>query len=70
MGRRFGIGALCALALVSLSVLWLIPRADAEVAREGDVTVAFHGDLAPQKLPRAGKAPVTVRIGEIGRAHV
>lgn len=59
MGRGFAKGALWALAGLAL----LAGQAPAEVAKEGDVTVAFHGDLAPQKLPRVGSAPVTVRIG-------
>jgi hypothetical protein len=41
----------------------LTSPAAAELARKGDVTVAFHGDLAPRRLPRTGTAPVSVQIG-------
>jgi hypothetical protein len=46
------------LAAIGLSAL-----AQAEIAKSGDVTVSFHGDISPQKLPRTGTAPVAVQMG-------
>ncbi len=37
--------------------------ARAEIAKSGGVTVSFHGDISPQKLPRTGTAPVAVQMG-------
>lgn len=51
------------LATGCLGALSLAAIANAEVAKKGDLTVSFHGDLAPQKLPREASAPVTVRMG-------
>lgn len=59
-GRR----ALCALLPAALlAAVGLSTIAQAEIARSGDVTVAFHGDISPQKLPRTGTAPIAVQMG-------
>jgi hypothetical protein len=50
-------------SLTCLAALALATYASAEIAKKGDVTVAFHGDLSPKKLPRAGSAPVSVQMG-------
>jgi hypothetical protein len=51
------------LALGCLAVAGGVSPSAAELAKKGDITVAFHGDLAPQRLPRSGTAPVSVQIG-------
>lgn len=58
--RRVGtlLALCCAVPAIGLPASGL-----AEVARQGNITVAFHGDLAPQRLPRTGAAPVSVQIG-------
>jgi hypothetical protein len=64
MDRAKTTRALCALlsstliAAVGLSVL-----AQAEIVQSGDVIVAFHGDISPQRLPRTGTAPIAVQMG-------
>lgn len=55
--------ALVAFGLVTLIALSLSGLTQAEVARKGDITVSFHGDMAPLKLPRTGAAPVSVQLG-------
>lgn len=60
MGRR---SAKRALALLAALCLLGAVGANAEVVKKGDVTVAFHGDISPQKLPRTGTAPIAVRMG-------
>ncbi|HEU5104674.1 MAG TPA: hypothetical protein VFU11_02410 [Solirubrobacterales bacterium] len=47
--------ALCLLASASL--------ASAEVTQEGNLRVSFTGGIAPNALPRKGKAPVKVKFG-------
>lgn len=49
------VAALCVLASASL--------ASAEVTQEGNLRVSFTGGIAPNALPRKGKAPVKVRFG-------
>jgi hypothetical protein len=56
--------ALCALLWAgSLASLLLISSSSAEVAKKGPITVSFHGDIAPQRLPRTEAAPVSVQLG-------
>lgn len=50
-------------AALLLASLALAITAQAEIAKKGDVTVAFHGDLSPKRLPRTGTAPVSVQMG-------
>jgi hypothetical protein len=54
-------GALFALALAAL--LGLAAVANAELGQNGNIRIAFHGGIAPQKLPRAGMSPVGVLMG-------
>jgi hypothetical protein len=56
MRLRISAGAL-ALALAILT-----SSAGAEVVQEGNLRVSFEGGLAPQALPRQGKAPVAVSL--------
>lgn len=53
--------ALC--ALLSVTLLGAAGLAQAEIVKKGDVTVSFHGDISPQKLPRQGTAPIAVQMG-------
>jgi hypothetical protein len=56
--------ALGALVAATLMVgLGLAALANAEIVKKGDVTVSFHGDISPQKLPRTGRAPIAVQMG-------
>ncbi len=55
------LGALLSATL--FACLCLGALAQAEIVKEGDVTVSFHGDISPQKLPRTGTAPIAVQIG-------
>jgi hypothetical protein len=52
------LGAGCLIAALSLSA-----PSGAETVRKGDVTVSFHGDISPRKLPRQASAPVAVQMG-------
>jgi hypothetical protein len=64
MGGRPTKRALRALGALTLVAAFAIAAlAQAEIARKGDITVSFHGDLAPQRLPRTQAAPVAVQIG-------
>jgi hypothetical protein len=58
---RRALGALLSLTL--LAAVGLCALAQAEIAKKGDVTVSFHGDISPQKLPRTGTAPIAVQMG-------
>lgn len=53
--------ALCAAAAACL--LALAPGAGAELIQKDGVRVAVSGGLTPKRLPRHGRAPVTVTIG-------
>lgn len=55
------------LILSCLIPLCAATSAPAEVARRGNTIATFSGGISPRKLPRRGKAPVTVRLG--GRIH-
>jgi hypothetical protein len=56
--------ALCALlSSILAAAIGLSALAKAEIVKKGDVTVAFHGDISPQRLPRTGTAPVAVQLG-------
>ena len=44
-------------------ILALVSFANAEVKQQGNLRVAFDGNLTPRALPRSGKAPVTVAVG-------
>jgi hypothetical protein len=53
-----------ALGLGLLAIaLCLASTGAAETVKKGDLTVSFHGDISPQRLPRSNPAPVTVRLG-------
>lgn len=55
------LGALVAATLCAASAL--IAPAGAEVVRKDGLTVSFHGEVSPTKLPRSGAAPVAVQLG-------
>jgi len=61
MGRRSTRSAV-ALAAV-LCLLASASLAGAEVTQEGNLRVSFTGGIAPNALPRKGRAPVKVRFG-------
>jgi hypothetical protein len=54
---RKGLTALLSLSLVLCSV------AVGESVKSGPLRVSFSGNIAPHKLPRNGKAPITVSVG-------
>jgi hypothetical protein len=59
--RRIGLAAVASLiAIVGVSVA---RASESVVTRQGDVIVAFDGEIAPHALPRIGVAPVSVSIG-------
>jgi hypothetical protein len=45
-----------------LVTLVIAAAAEAEVERDGDITVTLDGGISPRALPRAGAAPVTVTL--------
>ncbi len=49
-------------ALLSLS-LALCSIATGETVQSGPLRVSFSGSIKPRKLPRSGKAPITVSVG-------
>jgi hypothetical protein len=56
--------------LLGKAILWLVPvfllaagLAYAEVGQTGNLRVVVSGKLSPQRLPRKGAAPVSVKIG-------
>lgn len=56
--RRGGfLAAIAALSLLGASM------ASAEIVQEGNIRISFHGNIAPQKLPRKDLAPVSVQMG-------
>jgi hypothetical protein len=56
--RRGGfLAAIAALSLLGASM------ASAEIVQEGNIRISFHGNIAPQQLPRKGLAPVSVQMG-------
>src|SRR6476620_7983164 len=66
MGKRKATAkrAQCALFGTTLvAMLCLGSLANAEIVKKGDVTVSFHGDISPRKLPRTGSAPIAVQMG-------
>jgi hypothetical protein len=50
------------IALLSVSLV-LCSIAAAETVKSGPLRVSFSGDISPHKLPRKGKAPITVSVG-------
>lgn len=62
-GAALGKAAVLSLAAFLFVVAVRDSVSQAEVVRKGDVTVAFHGDISPRRLPRTGSAPITVRLG-------
>ncbi len=52
-----------AIAAVAIASLVIASFAAAEVAKKDNLIVAFHGEIAPRKLPRTGTAPVSVQMG-------
>lgn len=66
MRRVFRLSSLVAVA----SLLVLVTIAEGEVTREGDLIASFEGGITPQRLPRSGGAPVTVRVaGNVKTTH-
>lgn len=64
MGQLKTSRALCALlSSTLLAAIGLGSLANAEIVKKGDVTVSFHGDISPRKLPRTGTAPIAVQMG-------
>lgn len=65
MGEKKSKGRATALLAVGclLTALAISATSSAEVAKKGSVTVSFHGDVSPSKLPRSEAAPVAVRLG-------
>lgn len=60
---RLRIGA----SALALALTVLAAGASAEVVQKGNLRVSFEGKMAPQALPRQGKAPVAVSlVGNIG----
>jgi hypothetical protein len=60
------VGSLFAAVLVLAA---LLPPAQAELARKGNVQVAFDAEIAPKALPRQGVAPIAVSLsGAVGTA--
>ena len=51
------------LIAAALALLGLASLAQAEQAQDGNLQVAFHGNIAPLRLPRHGMAPVSVLMG-------
>jgi hypothetical protein len=51
------------LAISALILVGAVSLASAETIQKGNVRVAFSGEITPQKLPRAGSAPVKVAVG-------
>lgn len=49
--------------VLTLALTTLAGGAGAEVVQEGNLRVSFEGGLAPQALPRQGKAPIAVTLG-------
>jgi hypothetical protein len=52
-----------ACVVVALSLLGVaVPHSLAEVSQEGNLRVAFSGEIAPHALPRDGSAPIAVSM--------
>ncbi|HXR29647.1 MAG TPA: hypothetical protein VN752_00730 [Solirubrobacterales bacterium] len=51
------------LALAAALLFAAQSPATAELAKKGNLVVSFHGEIAPQRLPRTQAAPVAVRMG-------
>jgi hypothetical protein len=51
------------LALVALLILGLIAFARAETIQQHGLRIRLDGRISPQRLPRTGLAPVTVKVG-------
>jgi hypothetical protein len=49
-------------AVAALTVLGA-SMASADIVQEGNIRISYHGNIAPQKLPRKGFAPVSVQMG-------
>lgn len=65
MGRAARLALLTAAALAALAI-----AAQAELTREGDLIVSFQGAITPNRLPRTGSAPVSVRVaGNVKTTH-
>jgi hypothetical protein len=58
ISRKWGV-----LALTVFLSLALTGVAVSGVVTEGNIRIAFHGNIAPVKLPRKGMAPVGVQMG-------
>jgi hypothetical protein len=49
-------------ASVAVSLL-VVSLASADIFQKGNIRIAFHGNIAPRKLPRSNLAPVGVQMG-------
>lgn len=58
-----GIGRSAAVLAAALCLLGSPTLTSAEVTQEGNLRVSFTGGIAPDALPRKGKAPVKARFG-------
>ena len=54
---------LALLPITLIAAVGLCATGQAETVKSGDVIVAFHGDISPQRLPRTATAPVAVQMG-------
>ncbi len=54
------VSVLAGLALLGLLALGVL--AQAEIVQKGELRATFDGQLTPKRLPRSGKAPVTVSV--------
>jgi hypothetical protein len=55
--------AVAVVALATTATFALAAMAGAELAQKGNIQVAFHGAIAPVKLPRTQPAPISVQMG-------
>ena len=51
------------LAVIAALSLLGASMASAEIVQKGNIRISFHGNIAPQKLPRKDLAPVSVQMG-------
>ena len=60
--RRSGLAAIGLALALGVAGVGTAIAGESVVAKQGDVIVAFGGDIAPRALPRSGVAPVVVTI--------
>ena len=61
--RRMGVATRATMACALVALLAAAIPAAAEVAQKGNVRVTVKGKISPNKLPRAGAAPIAVSVG-------